>query len=149
MRATAESPLDPRACRRVKLLISNYRHTAHLRRTGHETVAHVIYQYRFGKAVKQSPCVLRLPPPAPAPFPGVASPINRTLRFVDSCVYAVGGAFKYAQRRNLGVDTRTQMCICTHCVYAPVPLAYTHPLAGVNAPNTAYKHIRVNAASGA
>ena len=70
MRATAESPLDPRACRRVKLLISNYRHTAHLRRTGHETVAHVIYQDRFGKAVKQRHRACSGSPPAPAPFPG-------------------------------------------------------------------------------
>ena len=80
------------------------------------------------ESLKRSPCVLRLrlPPRAAGPrppFPGVASPINRTLRFVDSCVYAVGGAFI---RRNLCRYTHTDvymhpLCIrtCTARVYAP------------------------------
>ena len=127
MRATAESPLDPRACRRVKLLISNYRHTAHLRRTGHETVAHVIYQYRFGKAVKQSPCVLRLPPrPRPVPRCGVSYKSDITVR---RFLRLRGRGCIYTQKPV--VDTRTQMCVygicaptvytrtCTARVYAP------------------------------
>ena len=154
MRATAESPLDPRACRRVKLLISNYRHTAHLRRTGHETVAHV-YQYRFGR--KPKAVTVRAPAAAPPPGGGPPPPVPRCGVSYKSDITVR----RFLRLRGRGcIYTQKPVSIHAHrcvymeyahplCIHAPVPLAYTHPLAGVNAPNTAYKHIRVNAASGA
>ena len=52
------------------------------------------------------------------PFPAVTvaspiKPINRTLRFVDSCVYAVGGEFI---RRNLCRYTHTDVYMHPLCI---------------------------------
>ena len=131
---SAESPLDPRACRRVKLLISNYRHTARTSAAQGMKLWRMFtsigLEKLIRKSLKRSPCVLRLPPAPVAVSPpftpaSVASPINRALRFSSIPAFTRSGVHLYAAETC--VYTSTQMCICTHrcirtCtarVYAP------------------------------